>query len=177
MDTRKRLIAGIVLIAVGAAGLVLVGSRARAYDDDSWGGPGGPMMRGPMMRGPMGRGPGMDGYGPFGMGGRGGRPGVRGGVLPPVAGARTIEVEATDGGVKPNQISVKEDEAVNIALVNRGTATHVLIIPGFGIRLAAEPGQTSTTGFEARRSGQYRFFAGVPGRSENFAAGRIVVTE
>jgi Cupredoxin-like domain len=175
MDTRKMVIVGIVLIAVGAAGLIAVGGRVGAYDDESWSRRG-PMMRGPMMRGPMGRGPGTDGYGPFGMGG-GGRPGFRAGVLPPVAGARTIEVEATDSGIKPDQITLKEDETVNIALVNRGTSARVLMIPGFGVRLSAAPGQTTTTGFEADRSGEYPFFAGVPGRRDGFSSGLIVVTE
>jgi hypothetical protein len=66
---------------------------------------------------------------------------------------------------------------VNLALVNRGTAARMLMIPGFGIRLVAAPGQTATTALEARRSGEYPFFAGAPGQRDSFASGLLVVTE
>lgn len=109
-------------------------------------------------------------YGPWSQ------PGARSRVLPPVAGARTIEVEAADFAFSPAEITVKAGEVVNLALVNRGVTVHDLVIPAYRIWLVAPAGQSSTTGFRALRPGEYEFYCSVPGHREAGMVGRIVVT-
>lgn len=155
--TRTSLIAGIILIAIGAAGLFFIGGPGRWGEDESWEGFCGPTMRG-FWRHHMG---------PWG--------GPARGVLPPIAGARTIEIVATDFAYDPSEITLKAGETVNIRLVNRGTLVHDLMLPGFRMHLLAAPGQSITSGIRASRPGEYVFFCGVPGHREAGMIGKIIV--
>ncbi|OFX29312.1 MAG: hypothetical protein A2Z07_08965 [Armatimonadetes bacterium RBG_16_67_12] len=156
--TRTSFIAGIILIAVGVAGLFFAGGPGRwGGENESWEG-----FHGPMMRGFGGH----HMFGPWSGQGR---------VLPPVAGARTIDIAATDFAFKPSEITVKAGEAVNIRLVNQGTVVHDLMLPGFGIHFLAPVGQSVTTGFRADRPGQYVFFCGIPGHREAGMTGKVIV--
>jgi uncharacterized cupredoxin-like copper-binding protein len=157
--TRTSLIAGIILIAVGVAGLFFTGGAGR------WGGESGSWERfhGPMMRG-------FGGHHVFGPGSGQSR------VLPPVAGARTIEIVATDFAFQPSEITVKAGEVTNIRLVNRGTVAHDLMLPGFGIHFLGPVGQSVTTGFRADRPGEYVFLCGIPGHREAGMTGKVIVT-
>jgi uncharacterized cupredoxin-like copper-binding protein len=118
----------------------------------------------------------MRGFGGHHMRDRWTGPGVRGSALPPVAGARTIEIVATDFVFKPSEITVKAGEVVNLSLVNQGTTVHDLLIPGHGLHLMAPPGQTAVSGFKPVRPGEYVFLCGIPGHREAGMFGRIVVT-
>jgi plastocyanin len=167
-NMRSRLIAGVVLIVVGASGLLFTSSRARWDRDDAWGGP---MMNSQAMRRHM-----MDRSGRPDMFGPWSRPGARGRVRPPVEGASVIAIEATEAGCRPDEVSVKAGEAVNITLVNRGSLAHVLVIPDYGVRLVAPAGQTATTGFKSELPGGYTFYCRVPGQPGVRVTGRIMVT-
>jgi plastocyanin len=164
--TGGRLIAGAVLIAVGLAGLLLVG-RLGWVDGGAqfWGG-----------HWPPGGGPWMHGFGGRHMFGPWGRPGVRSGILPPVAGARTIEIEATDFAFRPAEIGMRAGEVVNLTVVNRGTTVHDLVVPAAGVWLVVPVGRSVTTGFRADRPGEYEFYCSVPGHREAGMTGKIVVT-
>jgi len=171
---KKQAIVGIVLIVVGVAGLLFVGSAWRAHGGAPWWGPQGPWSGGPMMRG-FGR------HHMFGPGwGPGGGPGRRWGgaqVLPPVAGARTIDIVATESTCQPAEVSIKTGEAVNIRLVNQGVTPHSLVLPQQRIWLFAPPGQSVTSGVKTDQPGEYTFFCGAPGnRQAQTTTGRIVVT-
>lgn len=157
--TRAGLIAGIILIAVGAAGLFFTGGPIRwGAGDESWEG-----FRGPMMRE-------FGGHHMFGPGSGQGR------VLPPFAGARTIEIVARDFTYNPSEITVRAGEAVNIRVVNQGTVVHDLMIPGIGIHFMVPVGQSVTSGFKVNRPGEYEFFCGIPGHREAGMIGKITVT-
>lgn len=106
--------------------------------------------------------------------GRWGGPG--GGVLPPFAGARTIEIVARDFTYNPSEITVRAGEAVNIQVVNQGTVVHDLMIPGIGIHFMVPVGQSATSGFKVNRPGAYEFFCGIPGPREAGMIGKITVT-
>lgn len=171
-----RLIAGIVLIAVGIAGLLYIGRPEWVEGgDEVWGGYTWP-MRPPALRGPRMGGPWMHGFGGRHMFGPWGRPGVRSGILPPVAGARTIEIEATDFAFNPAEISLRAGEVVNLTVVNRGTTVHDLVVPAAGIWLVVPAGRSVTTGFRADRLGEYEFYCSVPGHREAGMTGKIVVS-
>lgn len=148
---------GMVLIAIGLVGLVVLGAS-------DWDDPRGPRPHGPMMRG-FGRHP------MFGDP----RPGARELIPPPVAGARMVEVAATDFSFGPAEIAVKAGEVVNLRLVNQGVAAHDLVIPALGIWLLAAPGQSMITGVTFDRPGEYEFYCSVPGHRDVGMIGRIVV--
>ena len=163
---KRQTTVGIVLIVIGIVGLLFVGASGwGGRDGDWWRWHGGPMMRG-FGRYPM--------HGPWWGPGRG--PGAGGQVLPPVAGARTIDVVATDFSFKPSEISVKVGEVANLRLVNQGVTVHDLVVPAQGIWLVVPAGQSVTTGFRTDRAGQYEFFCSVPGHIEAGMTGKIVVT-
>jgi len=149
---------GVALVVIGFVGLLVLGTMG-------WGGPDGRWGHGPMMRG-YGRHP-MFGY-PW--------PGGRGLQLPPVAGARTIEIVATDFSFKPAEVTVKAGEVVNLQLVNQGVAAHDLVVPSLGLWLAVPPGQSLTSGMKFDRPGEYELFCSVPGHREVGMIGRIIVT-
>ena len=160
MDNRLRL--GVILIAIGLAGLLFLGGI-------SGGAPGGPGWRrhhGPMMRGFGG--PHM--YRPWG------RPGAGPQQLPPVAGARTIDIVATDFSSKPAEVSVKVGEVVNLRLINQGVTVHDIVVPAQGIWIVTPAGQSVASGIRFDRPGEYEFFCSVPGHREAGMIGRIVVT-
>ncbi len=158
---QRRAVIGIVLIVIGVAGLFFVG-RA------SWGGEPGDwrVHRGPMMRG----------FGPRGIPGPWAGPGGRGRVIPPAAGARTVDIVATDSACQPAEVSIKTGEAVNIRLVNQGAAVHGLLMPQQGIRLFAPPGQSVTSGMKTDQPGEYGFFCGAPRQGRAGTVGRVIVT-
>ncbi len=159
---RNRMVWGVVLIVVGIIGLLCVG-RAE------WGGARGSgwgWHRGPMM-------PGFGRYqmrGPWGWQGRGAW------ALPPVAGARTVEIVATDFSFSPIEIPVKAGEVVNLNLANKGNTVHDITVPSLRVRLVALPGQTVAGAIRADRPGTYEFFCSIPGHRESGMVGRIVVT-
>lgn len=159
---RNRLVWGIVLIVVGIVGLLCVGRLG-------WGGTPGPgwgWHRGPMM-------PGFGRYhmrGPWGWQGRGAW------ALPPVAGARAVEIVATDFSFSPTEIPVKVGEVVNLSLANKDDdSVHDITVPGLRVRLVALPGQTVAGAIRADRPGTYEFFCSIPGHRESGMVGRIVV--
>jgi nitrite reductase (NO-forming) len=116
------------------------------------------------------------GFGGRHMFGPWGRPGVRRGILPPVAGARAVEIEANDFAFKPAEISLRAGEVVNLTVVNRGTTVHDLVVPAAGIWLVVPAGRSVTTGFRADRPGEYEFYCSVPGHREAGMTGKIVVS-
>jgi len=162
------LLAGIVLIAAGVGGLLVSGVAGWTQTDEGspggqgwWGWPHGPMMRG---------------FGRHHMFGPWSAPGPGGQTLPPVAGARTVDIVATDFAFNPAEVRVKAGEVVNLRVVNQGVTVHDLVIPFEGIWLIAPPGQTVISGFRSDVPGEYAFFCSVPGHREAGMVGRIVVT-
>lgn len=155
---RNRLRVGVVLIVVGLVGLLVLGATG-------WGGPWAHRGDGPMMR-QFGRRP-MSGYSWRGSGGT---------PMPPIAGARTVEIVATESSFTPSEMTAKVGEAFNLQLVNRGSTARALVIPSLGIRFVAFAGQSVTSGVKVDRPGEYEVFSGRPGRRGAGMIGRIIVT-
>lgn len=149
MTNRRLLILGAVLIAAG-----LFGMTAASGGDGWWPG-GGPMM---WMMSPTGAG--QDVAAP-----------------PPIAGAPTISVRATELRFEPDRLVISTGEPVNIRLINDGVAYHDLSIPELGFRLGAQPGQEATGGVTASAPGEYEFRCTVPGHAAGGMVGTLIVTE
>lgn len=139
------LLAGLGLVVVGLMGMSLLAPAG------GWGG----MHGGPMM----------GWWGPGGASSQG---------TSPIAGAFTVEVEATEFAFEPNRVVTDAGE-VNIALVNRGTVLHDLTIPGLGVHLAAGRGETRTVGLSGLIRGEYPILCTVPGHAEAGMVGVVVV--
>lgn len=146
MTQTKLLVTGLVLVAAG-----LIGMSLQAPSAGSWGMPMGPMM------------------------GWWESPQTSSEQTPPVAGAPTIEVEATEFAFQPDQLVVDTGEAINLTLINKGTLVHDLSIPELDVHLVAQPGQTTTTGLEVTEAGEYRMLCTVPGHADAGMIGLITV--
>jgi hypothetical protein len=178
---RRRLIAGIAMIVVGMAGLAVLHGAASAYHRDGWPdfttGPTTtpetvvPQTPGPMKERPAGGPP------KRGPQGSGDVPGFRGRTLPPSAGARVLEIQATDTDCQPREFAVRVGETINITLVNQATGARGLMLPSAKIRLVAGPGQSATSGLPASAPGELVFHCGGPGRDAEVTVGRIVVSQ
>jgi uncharacterized cupredoxin-like copper-binding protein len=119
----------------------------------------------------------MRGFGPYHMRGPWGWQGRGAWALPPVTGARTVEITATDFSFNPVEIQVKAGEVVNLSLVNKDDdSVHDIVVPGLRVRLLAPPGQKVTGAIRATRPGTYEFFCSIPGHRESGMVGRIIVT-
>jgi uncharacterized cupredoxin-like copper-binding protein len=97
-------------------------------------------------------------------------------MLPPVAGARTIDIVAAGSACQPAEVSVKSGEAVNIRLVNQGATPYGLVLPWQRVWLFAQPGQSVTSGLRTDQPGQYTFFCGAPGNPQARTTGLFTVT-
>ena len=147
MRDRGLLITALVLVATGLIGMTLQESAG------GWG------MQGPMM-GPM------MGWWGSGYANDPGRP--------PVAGAVTLEVVATEFAFEPDELAIAADESFNLSLTNNGTVLHDLTIPELGVRLVARSGEAATVGLRAARAGRYRFSCTVAGHAEAGMVGVLV---
>jgi hypothetical protein len=164
----KTLWVGTALVAAGLLGMVALGAFAwRAH---------GPRPMGfrdrPMRDRVEGR---YDGYRPgTGYGYRMGR--GFGGAIPPVEGARAVQITTTGTGCSPTQVNVKVGETVTVRFVNSSDGERALIIPGQRILIQAQAGQTVLTGLRTDRAGEYPFGCRAPGTAPSAPAGRIAIT-
>lgn len=94
---------------------------------------------------------------------------------PPVAGARDVEVVATDLVFTPDVIEIGADEPVNITLSNDGAVFHDLSIPELGFMLDADPGQQVLGSLTVDEAGTYEFVCSVPGHAQAGMRGTLQV--
>jgi uncharacterized cupredoxin-like copper-binding protein/uncharacterized membrane protein len=92
------------------------------------------------------------------------------------ADATVVEVTATDLAFDPTTITIDAGEPVNLRLVNRGQILHDLTIPDLDVTLAAEPGETVTTGITVDTPGSHEFLCTVPGHADAGMHGTLTVT-
>jgi uncharacterized cupredoxin-like copper-binding protein len=145
---RTRLL-GLVLIAVGALGLI--GTSVGAGVGPR---PLGPGWMASMHEGMMG--------------------GVTSGQAPaPVAGAPEVEVVAGDFAFSPAEVNVPAGGTVNLVLVNDGDLPHDITIPALGFRVEALPATRVSASLKAG-PGEYEFFCSVPGHRDAGMRGLIV---
>lgn len=71
-------------------------------------------------------------------------------------------IEGTDNLVfKPDTITVKPGQAVELTLVNKGKLPHTFTAPDLNIEVQMLPGETNKFTFTAPKAGEYRFISGV----------------
>jgi plastocyanin len=94
---------------------------------------------------------------------------------PPVAGAETVAVVATDLRFAPTTVTVTAGIAVNLTLVNDGRVFHDLTVPALGFVLDADPGERASGSLTVDEPGTYTFECSVPGHAEAGMQGTLVV--
>lgn len=145
MSNRRLLIVGLALLAAG-----LIGMSLQASAGGWWGMPMGPVIGWWESQASAGQ-------------------------APPVAGAPTVGVKATEFVFQPERLIMEVGDTVNLTLVNRGRLLHDLAIPDLDIHLIAAPGETTTTGLEVTEAGEYQMLCTVPGHAEAGMIASMVV--
>jgi len=100
---------------------------------------------------------------------------IDGSADPPVPGAATVEVVATDLRFAPTTITVTAGVATNLTLVNDGRVFHDLTIPTLGFTLDADPDEQSSGSLTVDEPGTYTFECTVPGHADAGMRGTLVV--
>lgn len=117
---------------------------------------------------PMGPWAPMGGHLPMGdhMGGMMGPPTTAGRSAPdPVEDAAELTVEAGDMYFAPAGLEITAGEPVNLTITNRGEVFHDLVVDELDLRLAVDPGDTTTAGLQVDQAGTYEFYCSVPGHA------------
>lgn len=92
-----------------------------------------------------------------------------------IEGAEEIRVVAKEWGFEPASIHLHEGEAVNIVLVNEGVLEHEIELGEFDFHIHAQPGETTTAGFEPDKTGEFKFACFVPGHYDAGMVGDVIV--
>jgi cytochrome c oxidase subunit 2 len=89
--------------------------------------------------------------------------------------ARVVPVEASQFAYTPGEIHVERGDLVTFELVSTDVV-HGIYVDGYGVSVAADPGQTSRLTFRADRPGSFRFRCNVTcGAMHPFMIGRLTV--
>ncbi|MDO8648269.1 MAG: cupredoxin domain-containing protein [Candidatus Peregrinibacteria bacterium] len=75
--------------------------------------------------------------------------------------ARTIRVTTENWKFTPNIIRVKKGEKVTLEVVG-GEGIHGFAVPGLGINLAMQPGETKTITLDTSVAGEFEAFCSIP---------------
>ena len=87
------------------------------------------------------------------------------GALPAIPGAPEVAVTAVDIRFSVSEIRLPATE-VNLTLRNDGVLPHDLSIPALGVRIAADSGESITTGLRDLPKGRYSGYCGVSGHAD-----------
>ena len=87
------------------------------------------------------------------------------GASPAIAGASEVVVTATDIHFSVSELHLPAGD-VNLTLRNDGVLRHDLTIPALGVHIAANSGQTVTTGLRNLPKGHYDGFCSVSGHAD-----------
>jgi heme/copper-type cytochrome/quinol oxidase subunit 2 len=120
-------------------------------------------------------GPGMMNNGRIGPGMMGfGNAGPAASAIP---GATEVRVEVANFSFTPNEIRLPHGTDVNLTLSNPAAngVVHDLTVPGLGIHIVANPGETKTLGLRGLAAGRYDAFCSVPGHADLGMRATVIV--
>ena len=162
-------------VAAGTALVLLLGIAGSAIatstgvvDDGTTMGPG--MMGSGEMRGPGMMAHGMMAHGMVGFGASAPAPTA-------IPNAPEVRVEAANFSFTPTEIRLPRNAAVNVTLANAAASgvVHDLTVPGLGIHIAANAGDTRTVGLRDLAAGRYDAYCSVPAHAELGMRATVVV--
>lgn len=114
-------------------------------------------------------GPGMMGNAPGAMGMGGAGHDMTGSVPAATAipGATEVRIQAANFSFTPNEVHLPKNADVNLTLTTAGTGVvHDFTVPGLGLHVAANPGETKTIGLRGLAAGRYDALCSVPGHAD-----------
>ncbi|MCL6452903.1 MAG: cupredoxin domain-containing protein [Alicyclobacillus sp.] len=82
-----------------------------------------------------------------------------------LAQGRHVDIQITDTGFQPNQVTATVDQSIRITVANRGTTTHQFSIPYY--RIYSEnlaPGQTQQIEFSPWQTGSFEMVSDPSGK-------------
>lgn len=139
---------GVMLVAVGLVGALVVLALDWGGGDGWWG-----HMRGPMMGGSR----------------------TSGSAPAPVREAPEVRVLGTEFAFSPDEIQVEAGETVNLVFDNRGAVYHTFTIPDLDFELTADGGRQAEGALTASSPATYEIVCVVAGHSQAGMRGRLVV--
>ena len=83
-----------------------------------------------------------------------------------IPGATEVTITATEMSFSPGELRLPAGREVNLTLINRGQVLHDLTIPGLGVHIVAQPGESRTVGLRDLAPGRSAGFCSVPGHAE-----------
>lgn len=129
-------------------------------------------------------GAGMTGNGMMGNGMMGNGAMMRGGMMgfgtsgpasTPIPSAPEVRVQATNFALTPSEIRLPKNADVNLTLGNGTAVIHDLTVPGLGIHIVANPGETKTVGLRGLAAGRYDAYCSVPGHADLGMRATVIV--
>lgn len=92
----------------------------------------------------------------------------------PTAGARTVDVEASNFHFAPGRIEVGKGEEIALALTSED-GPHDFAVDGLGRVADVSGGGTTTERLRIDKAGTYTFFCTIPGHRDGGMEGSLVV--
>ncbi len=96
-------------------------------------------------------------------------------VVPPTAGAPTIQVNLLESAFQPSEIRITGWQPVNLELVNRSAILHAVAIPKLGAQITLRPGERNVVRLDWLKAGTYEFYCRIPSHREAGMVGRFIV--
>ena len=98
-------------------------------------------------------------------------------VQPIAPQERTFRMEARQFAYSPSELNVNPGDTVTIQLISTDVV-HGLYVDGYNVSVEANPGQTATLTFIAKKPGSFRFRCNVTcGAMHPFMIGKLTVGE
>ncbi len=98
-------------------------------------------------------------------------------VPSPAPQERTFRIEARQFAFSPSELQVNVGDTITLQLVSMDVV-HGLSVDGYGISVQADPGQTQTLTFTARKPGSFRLRCSATcGAMHPFMIGKLTVGE
>jgi cytochrome c oxidase subunit II len=98
------------------------------------------------------------------------------GTSVPSGETRIVTVNVTSWAFSPSTISVKKGEKVQLRLVG-GDGIHSFAVPGLGMNVRVEPGQTVTVDLPTTTAGTFEFHCAIPcGSGHRDMKGSLVIS-
>ncbi len=112
-------------------------------------------------------GPDMMGIAPGGMGMGGAGHDMMGSGPAAIPGATEVRIQAANFSFTPNEVRLPKNADVNLTFTSAGTGVvHDFTVPGLGLHVAANPGETKTIGLRGLAAGRYDAVCSVPGHAD-----------
>jgi uncharacterized cupredoxin-like copper-binding protein len=86
-----------------------------------------------------------------------------------------VRLVTTEWKFEPGTLQLTAGKPVSLLLDNKGALEHDIMVPAVGVRLHANPRQTSQATVTIDQAGTYDFECSIPGHKESGMTGKLLV--